>query len=67
VKAFALAIVAAVVLAGASAIVLISLQRAAYQAFATSAARVSPNSNLVGKEWSGNPSAEEIEEHSRID
>jgi hypothetical protein len=39
-KAFALAIIAAVVLAGASALVLISSQRAAYEAFATSAARV---------------------------
>jgi hypothetical protein len=67
VKAFALAIIAAVVLAGASALVLTTSQRAAYEAFATSAARVSPNSNLVGKEWSGNPSADEIEQHSRID
>ena len=67
-KAFVLAELSAVVLASAAAALLSKWQTPAYTAFATSAARVSdPGSNLVGRNWSGDPSAEEINERSRIE
>ncbi|MET7246635.1 hypothetical protein ABZT49_25105 [Methylobacterium sp. EM32] len=53
-KAFLIAVVAAVVLASAASFLLAENQRFAYQAFATSGARVSdPGTNLVGPRWTG--------------
>jgi hypothetical protein len=55
-KAFALAVLAALVLAGAAAAALNSAQVLAYQAYATSSTRVSePGHNLVGPRWTGDP------------
>jgi len=59
-KAFALAVAGLVVLAAGAAAVLNSEQVLAYKAFATSSTRVSdPGYNLVGKNWSGDPSVKE--------
>jgi hypothetical protein len=59
-KAFALAIVGVVIFAAAAAAVLNSEQTLAYKAFATSSTRVSdPGYNLVGKNWSGDPTVKE--------
>ena len=53
-KAFLVAVAAAVVLATAASFLLAENQRLAYQAFATSGARVSdPGTNLVGPRWTG--------------
>lgn len=53
-RSIILAIVSAIVLAGAAAGILDqSYQKPAYQAFATEGARVGdPGGNLVGKDWS---------------
>ena len=62
-KAFALAIAGLVLVAAGAAAVLKNEQTLAYQAFATSSTRVSnPGFNLVGKNWSGNPSLHQIQE-----
>ncbi|ACL60127.1 hypothetical protein [Methylobacterium nodulans] len=54
-KAFAVAVIMAVALAAGAAFVLTSNQKYAYEAFATSGARVSnPGTNLVGPHWTGN-------------
>jgi hypothetical protein len=59
-KAFLLAITGAVVLAVGAAALLNNEQTLAYKAFATSGTRVSdPGYNLVGKNWSGDPSVKE--------
>jgi hypothetical protein len=59
-KAFALAIVGVIVFAVGAAAVLNNEQVLAYKAFSTSATRVSdPGYNLVGKNWSGDPSVKE--------
>lgn len=53
-KAFAIAVAVAVGLGLVAALVLTSSQRLAYQAYATSGARVSePGTNLVGPAWNG--------------
>ncbi|GJD48738.1 hypothetical protein OPKNFCMD_1462 [Methylobacterium crusticola] len=53
-RAFVVAVAMAVVLAVAASFVLGESQRFAYQAFATSGARVSnPGTNLVGPRWTG--------------
>ena len=53
-KAFLVAVAAAMVLATAASFLLAENQRFAYQAFATSGARVSdPGTNLVGPRWTG--------------
>ncbi|TNC11965.1 hypothetical protein FF100_17115 [Methylobacterium terricola] len=53
-KAFLVAVAAALVLATAASFLLAENQRFAYQAFATSGARVSdPGNNLVGPRWTG--------------
>jgi hypothetical protein len=53
-KSFVAALVAAAVLAVVASLVLGIAQRPAYQAFATSGARVGdPGENLVGKNWNG--------------
>ncbi|NNM74818.1 hypothetical protein [Enterovirga aerilata] len=54
-KTIILAIVAAVLLAGAAAYLLSVNQKPAYQAFSTTGARVTPTDNLVGPNWSGDP------------
>ena len=60
-KAFALAIAGLVIIAAGAAAVLSTEQTLAYKAFATSGARVSdPGYNLVGKNWSGDPSVKEM-------
>ena len=54
-KAFGVAVIAAVALAFAASFVLNENQKFAYEAYATSGARVShPGSNLIGPHWSGN-------------
>jgi hypothetical protein len=61
-KAFVLAVTAAVLLAAGAAAVLVNSQTLAYKAFATSGARVSdPGHNLVGQNWSGDPSIKEVQ------
>ena len=56
-KAFLLAIVVAVGLAAVAAVALTSSQQYAYQAYTTTGARVSdPGHNLVGPNWTGQPS-----------
>lgn len=53
-KAFAAAVVAAIALGVVAMFALTSNQKFAYQAFATSGARVSePGTNLVGSKWNG--------------
>ncbi|KQP51941.1 hypothetical protein [Methylobacterium sp. Leaf108] len=53
-KAFAVAVIAAIGLGLAAAYVMDSNRVLAYQAFSTSGARVShPGTNLVGPQWSG--------------
>ncbi|KAA2237168.1 hypothetical protein [Salinarimonas soli] len=48
--------VAALVLGIGSALILNAVQEPAYEAFATTGARVGqPGENLVGQNWSGNP------------
>ena len=60
-KAFALAVVGLVVIAAGAAAVLNNEQTLAYKVFATSGTRVSdPGYNLVGKNWSGDPSVKEM-------
>ncbi|KQO67018.1 MULTISPECIES: hypothetical protein [unclassified Methylobacterium] len=55
-KAFILAIIAAIGLGVVAMYALTSNQTFAYQAFATSGARVSePGTNLVGEKWNGDP------------
>ncbi|ACA17500.1 conserved hypothetical protein [Methylobacterium sp. 4-46] len=55
-KAFVVAVIVAVALAAGAAFVLTANQEYAYQAFATSGARVSnPGTNLVGPNWTGDP------------
>lgn len=49
-----LAVVASLALGGLAAALLTSTQKTAYEAYATSGARVSqPGHNLVGPNWSG--------------
>ncbi|MGU3537064.1 hypothetical protein [Methylobacterium sp. A54F] len=53
-KAFLVAVIAALALGVAASYVLATSQRFAYQAFSTEAARVSkPGTNLVGPRWTG--------------
>jgi DNA-binding transcriptional regulator of glucitol operon len=53
-KTIVLAVIATLAIAAAAAAVLSGSQRTAYQAYATSGARVSePGHNLVGPNWSG--------------
>jgi hypothetical protein len=53
-KAFLLAVVVAVALGAGAALVLSRSQETAYEAFATSGARVGdPGHNLVGPNWTG--------------
>jgi len=55
-KAFLISVVAAIVLGGVAALLLSGAQQRAYDAYATSGARVSdPGHNLVGPDWSGEP------------
>jgi hypothetical protein len=54
-KTIILALVAAIALGGLAAYVLADNQRLAYQAYATSGARVTPTDNLVGPRWNGDP------------
>jgi len=57
-KAFLISIVAAIALGGVAALLLNGAQQRVYDAYATSATRVSdPGHNLVGSDWSGDPSA----------
>lgn len=63
-KAFAVAIIATIVLGLAAAYVLTGNRQYAYEAYATGAARVShPGSNLVGSKWSGNALEGETKPH----
>ena len=58
-KAFILAVIAAIGLGVVAMYALTSNQKFAYQAFATSGARVSePGTNLVGEKWNGDPQHE---------
>ena len=60
-KAFLAAIVAAIALGVLAMFALTSSQKFAYQAFATSGARVSePGTNLVGPCWNGNTAPDEM-------
>lgn len=60
-KAFAVAVIAAITLGVLAMFALTSNQKLAYQAFATTGARVSePGTNLVGPRWNGNPAADEM-------
>jgi hypothetical protein len=60
-KAFIAAVLAAVLLGVAAMLALTSNQKFAYQAFATSGARVSePGTNLVGPRWNGDPAPDEF-------
>lgn len=62
-KAFLVAVIAAIGLAVAAMYALTSNQTFAYQAFATSGARVSePGANLVGEAWTGNPHTNDMNE-----
>jgi hypothetical protein len=57
-KPFMLGITVAIVIALGAAALLSSTQKFAYEAFATSGARVSdPGYNLVGPHWTGEASA----------
>ncbi len=59
-KAFAVAVIAAIALGVLAMFALNSSQKLAYQAFATSGARVSePGTNLVGPRWNGDPKPDE--------
>ncbi len=59
-KAFLVAVIAAIALGVAAMYALTSNQTFAYQAFATSGARVSePGTNLVGPRWNGDPAPNE--------
>ncbi len=61
-KAFVAAVVAAILLGVGAMLALTSNQKFAYQAFATSGARVSePGTNLVGPRWNGDPTPGEFE------
>ncbi len=61
-KAFLAAVIAAILLGVGAMLALTSNQKFAYQAFATSGARVSePGANLVGPRWNGNPAPDEFE------
>ena len=56
-KPFLLGVAATIVLGIAAAFLLDGIQQRAYEAYATSGARVSdPGHNLVGPTWSGEPS-----------
>jgi hypothetical protein len=56
-RPFLISAATAIVLAIAAAILLNGMQKRAYEAYSTSATRVSnPGYNLVGSEWSGEPS-----------
>jgi hypothetical protein len=56
-KMVVLGVVVAIVLAGLVSLVLGTRQRTAYESFATESVRVGePGHNLVGSDWSGNPS-----------
>ena len=60
-KAFLAAVIAAVALGVLARFALTSSQKFAYQAFATSGARVSePGTNLVGPRWNGDPRPDEF-------
>lgn len=60
-KAFLAALIAAVALGVGAMLALTSNQKFAYQAFATSGARVSePGTNLVGPRWNGDPRPDEF-------
>ena len=55
-KTIVIAAVASILLGITAAFVLSSVQRPAYEVFATQGARVSdPGGNLVGGHWTGNP------------
>lgn len=61
-KAFVAAVIAAVALGVLAMFALTSSQKLAYQAFATSGARVSePGTNLVGPRWNGDPAPDEMD------
>lgn len=63
-KAFIAAVAALVVLGGLAAVVLSFSQRPAYQAYATTGARVGdPGENLVGGSWTGNPGRDPARGH----
>lgn len=62
-KAFIVAVIAAIGLGILAMYALTSNQTFAYQAFATTGARVSePGANLVGETWTGNPSTNDTSE-----
>lgn len=62
-KAFIVAVIAAIGLGVLAMYALTSNQTFAYQAFATTGARVSePGANLVGETWTGNPSTNDTGE-----
>ena len=68
-KAFAIAVAAAIALGVLAMLALTSSQKFAYQAFATSGARVSePGTNLVGSKWNGLPVLGEAtaEDHDKV-
>ncbi|GEP12172.1 hypothetical protein [Methylobacterium gnaphalii] len=68
-KAFVAAVIAAIILGIGAMLALTSSQRFAYQAFATSGARVSePGTNLVGPRWDGDPAPDEYdaEPHGKV-
>ncbi|GJD94935.1 hypothetical protein [Methylobacterium iners] len=63
-KVFLVSVIAAVALAVAASFLLNENQKFAYEAYATSGARVShPGSNLVGPQWSGNAGGAEHKSH----
>lgn len=49
-------VLVAVVIGVAAAFIMGEAQQPAYQAYSTSSTRVEPGHNLVGENWSGNPS-----------
>ena len=62
-KAFLAAFVAAIALGVLAMFALTSNQKFAYQAFATTGARVSePGTNLVGEKWTGDPNTNDTGE-----
>ena len=59
-KMIALAVLATIVLGAAAAALMGQNNVLAYEHFSTSGTRISkPGSNLVGKDWTGNPKAGE--------
>ncbi|HVI29907.1 hypothetical protein [Hansschlegelia sp.] len=65
-KAFLIALVAAVAIGFVASVVLSGSQQLAYQKFATSGVRISePGTNLVGHKWNGDPTPADFTNETR--